>query len=75
MYVFKQYLLPSFLHSFVEFLFVSYYILRTHTPYYTKNNKISTLMKFEYIMHRLWLIVNVYYIMYIYDESRFIGPF
>ena len=33
------------------------------------------MMRFEYIMHRLWLIVNVYYIMYIYDESHFIGPF
>ena len=32
------------------------------------------MMKFEYILHRLWLIVNVYYIMYIYDESHFIGP-
>jgi len=34
-----------------------------------------SVMKFEYILHRLWLIVNVYYIMYIYDESHFIGPF
>jgi len=33
------------------------------------------MMKFEYALHRLWLIVNIYYIMYIYDESRFIGPF
>jgi hypothetical protein len=40
-----------------------------------KKCKETGMMKFEYILHRLWLIVIVYYIMYIYDESRFIGPF